>query len=66
MGGLILGVNSLYRLINFFKLFPMVGKGLTLTNLCEENIGKRLTLYQPKTAFHKPIYGEFNSVLARC
>ncbi len=29
MGGLILGVNTLYRLFSFFKLFPMVGKGLT-------------------------------------
>ncbi len=30
MGGLILGVNTLYRLFYFFKLFPMVGiKGLT-------------------------------------
>ncbi len=27
MGGLILGVNTLYRVICFFKLFPMVGKG---------------------------------------
>ncbi len=30
MGGLILGVNTLYRLFCFFKLFPMVGKGLTV------------------------------------
>ncbi len=29
MGGVILGVNTLYRLFCFFKLFPMVGKGLT-------------------------------------
>ncbi len=29
MWGLILGVNILYRLFCFFKLFPMVGKGLT-------------------------------------
>ncbi len=28
MGGLILGVNILYRLFCFFKLFPMVVKGL--------------------------------------
>ncbi len=28
MGGLILGVNTLYRLCCFFKLFPIVGKGL--------------------------------------
>ncbi len=28
MGGLILGVNTLLRLLCFFKLFPMVGKGL--------------------------------------
>ncbi len=33
MGGLILGVNTLYRLFCFFKLFPMVGKGLTVTEL---------------------------------
>ncbi len=26
MGGLILGINTLYRLLCFFKLFPMVGK----------------------------------------
>ncbi len=25
---LLLGVNTLYRLFCFFKLFPMVGKGL--------------------------------------
>ncbi len=31
MVGLILGVNSLYRLVSFFKLFPMVGKGLRAT-----------------------------------
>ena len=30
-GGLILGVNTLYRLFCFFKLFLMVGKGLTST-----------------------------------
>ncbi len=29
MGGLIPGVNTLYRLFCFFKLFAMVGKGLT-------------------------------------
>ncbi len=28
MGGFKLGVNTLYRLFCFFKLFPMVGKGL--------------------------------------
>ncbi len=28
MGGLIPGVNTLYRLFCYFKLFPMVGKGL--------------------------------------
>ncbi len=31
MGGLILGINTLYRLFCFFKLFPMVGKGLNQT-----------------------------------
>ncbi len=30
MGGLILAVNTLYRLFCFFKLFTMVGKGLIL------------------------------------
>ena len=30
MGVLILGVNTLYRLFCFFKLFLMVGKGLKL------------------------------------
>ncbi len=28
MRGLILGVNTLFRLFCFFKMFPMVGKGL--------------------------------------
>ncbi len=28
MGGLILGVNTLYRLFCLFKLFPLVSKGL--------------------------------------
>ncbi len=28
MGGLILGINTLYRLFCFFKLFPVVCKGL--------------------------------------
>ncbi len=32
--GLILGVNTLYRLFCFFKLFPMVGKGLTGDYVC--------------------------------
>ncbi len=32
-GGLILGVNTLYRLFCFFKLFPMVGKGLNPCNV---------------------------------
>ncbi len=31
MGGLILGINTLYRLFCFFKLFPMVGKRLIIT-----------------------------------
>ncbi len=29
MEGLILSLNTLYRLFCFFKVFPMVGKGLT-------------------------------------
>ncbi len=33
MGGLILSVNTLYRLFCFYKLFPMVCKGLTSTNM---------------------------------
>ncbi len=33
VGGLILGVNTLYRLFCFFKPFPMVGKGL-IGGLC--------------------------------
>ncbi len=42
MGGLILGVNTLYRLFCFFKLFPMVGKGLTLpTHTTLEHKGLR-------------------------
>ncbi len=36
MGGLILGVNTLYRLFCFFKLFPMVGKGLMNCKLFSE------------------------------
>ncbi len=31
MVGLILGINTLYRLFCVFKLFPMVDKGLTLS-----------------------------------
>ncbi len=31
-GGLILGVNTLYRLFCFFKLFPKVGKGLIINS----------------------------------
>ncbi len=31
MEGLILCANTLYRLFYFFKLFPMVGKGITPT-----------------------------------
>ncbi len=38
MGGLILGVNTLYRLFCFFKLFPMIDKGLnqftTIVHVC--------------------------------
>ncbi len=30
MGGSILGVNTLYMLFYFFKLFPIVGKGLSV------------------------------------
>ncbi len=30
MGGLIIGVNTVYRLFCFFKLIPMVGKGLNI------------------------------------
>ncbi len=36
MGGLILGVNTLYMLFCFFKLFPMVGKGLIHWHNCWE------------------------------
>ncbi len=43
MGGLILGVNTLYRLFCFFKLLPVVGKELTLYLL--QKTGKELTLY---------------------
>ncbi len=32
MEGLILGVNTLYRLFCFVKLFPMIGIGLTVYN----------------------------------
>ncbi len=40
MGGLILGVNTLYMLFCFFKLFPMVGKGLRVKPvLCPKWIG---------------------------
>ncbi len=34
-GGLILGVNTLYRRFRFFKLFPMVSKGLIHTSIIE-------------------------------
>ncbi len=33
MGGIIPGVNTLYRLFCFFKLFPMVGKRLSEVEL---------------------------------
>ncbi len=40
MGGLILGVNTLYRLLCFFKLFPMVGKGvkLAIVRTCHRSV----------------------------
>ncbi len=37
MGGLILGVNTLYRLFCFFKLFPVVGTGLSLVMLVTDS-----------------------------
>ena len=49
MGVLILGVNTLYRLFCFFKLFLMVGKGLikARTELgelrCESALGHECT-----------------------
>ncbi len=36
-GSLILGVNTLYRLYCFFKLFPMVGKGLKEFDINQNN-----------------------------
>ncbi len=50
MGGLILCVNTSYRLFCFFKLFPMVGKGLRviagayeLSKVVKERISYRYT-----------------------
>ncbi len=48
MGDLILGVNTLYRLFCFFKLFPMVGKGLMHIVL--------------KPHINKNAYGVFNTI----
>ncbi len=45
MGGLVLGVNTLYRLFCFFKLFPMVGKGLIIHQTCTALVC-RLTDYR--------------------
>ena len=40
MGVLILGVNTLYRLFCFFKLFLMVGKGLRYANKLLDDVLK--------------------------
>ncbi len=40
MEGLILGVNTLYRLFCFLKLFPMVSKGLSGTKIIDEQMRK--------------------------
>ncbi len=58
MGGLILGVNTLYRLFRFFKLFPMVGKGLT-----SRNATGSLITYNHKG--HKPNTEEANMLNKR-
>ncbi len=54
MGSLILGVNTSYRLFCFFKLFPMVVKGLTTGEVNSNNwlcvnitIQVKLTSYSP-------------------
>ncbi len=40
MGGLLLGVNTLYRLFCFFKLFPKVGKGITVLIHCQQHVAR--------------------------
>ncbi len=50
MGGLILGVNTLYRLFCFFKLFPMVGKGLRYHCQPKPKLGAIATKLQTFTA----------------
>ena len=43
MGVLILGVNTLYRLFCFFKLFLMVGKGLMESNVTGNKQGEAVS-----------------------
>ncbi len=63
MGGLILGVNTLYRLFCFFKPFPIIGKGLKCGLRGTSNLGffwwgKLPTIHQgrfrPCTNLKKP------------
>ncbi len=51
-GGLILGVNPLYMLFWFFKLFPMVGKGLIGSRLCSSLV---LPPSTPGLPGHQPL-----------
>ncbi len=45
MGGLILGVNTLYRLFCFFKLFPMISKELNLSQSCSRFLASAHYVY---------------------
>ncbi len=49
-GGLILGVNTLYRLFCYFKLFPKVDPLLTIGN----SLKKQKSLYKVLTPSIKP------------
>ena len=58
MGVLILGVNTLYRLFCFFKLFLMAGKGLLRTPSYVPNMLKytHLTIQDKSSRYPVPLY----------
>ncbi len=64
MGVLILGVNTLYSLFCFFKLFPMIGKGLisgtiqsypVLTGFCRLSVLNKCTFYDHSFVFSERV-----------
>ncbi len=56
MGGLILGITTWYRLFCFFKLLPMVGKGLM-----DQHVQKRILSCKRLTAIPALPSGELPS-----